>query len=1035
MSSEFFIKRPIFATVCSLLFIVAGIACIPLLPIAQFPEIAPSQISVSSAYLGASAETVESAVTIPIEQEINGLEGARYITSTSSSTGTSTINITLEPERDVEQAIVDVQNRLKSIEGRLPDEVRKDGVAIRKNSDAMVLALAMYSENGKYDKFFISNYARRSVAEALRRIKGVGSVMIFGDRKYSMRIWLQPDKLASHGLTPTDVSNALQEQNVQVSAGKIGQPPYVDDQAYQMNIEARGRLKNPEEFANVIIKTSSNGAVTKIGDVARVEIGAQSYSTMLHFNGNENVVGMIVYQLPGANAIEVGQALEEELERLSEKFPKGLSYKVAFNTTNFISDSIKEVVRTLILAIGFVILVIYVFLGSGRSTLIPAITIPVSLLGTFLFVKLFGFSINTLTLFGLTLATGLVVDDAIVVLENIDRLMKEKNLKPIDASIASMKEISGAVIATSLVLIAVFVPVAFFPGATGKMYQQFALTIAFSIAISSFVALTLSPALSAIILKNKAKKNNRFFEWFDQTLSKSKRKYRSLLISTFRQQPFVLGGFVICLLFTFLLYKFVPGSFVPTEDQSYFIVALKGPSGSSLAKTIDTMETVEALLLKDPDIENLFAMSGFSFLGSGPNQAILFPILKPLDKRSGKSHSLLGVINRITPQLNAVPGALVFAFPPPSIRGLGSFGGFTFEVKAEGTDIDLSSLDKYIKEFSAKANQQAELMAVFSSYTADDPLLVLDVDRERAKRLGVSLTEIFRTLQISLGAQYINDFDLGDRVYRVYVQADKSFRSKPEDINELYVRSEDGKMIPMGNLISFQESTSPQNIKHFNLFRSATVNGSAGFGKSLAEAIATMEKVSKEVFPKGLTYEWSGIAREQIQSGNQSSILFVLGLVLVFLALAAQYESFRDPLIIMLSVPLAIFGGMLAQFVRGLENDVFCQIGLVMLIGMASKNAILIVEYANQLKDQGFKPLRAVIQSCISRFRPILMTSFSFILGILPLVFANGAGASGQHSLGTVVFGGMLIATILSLFVVPVFYILITRKEGKAKSI
>ncbi|MDJ0625407.1 MAG: efflux RND transporter permease subunit [Candidatus Caenarcaniphilales bacterium] len=1033
MFVDYFIKRPIFAIVCSLIFVLAGAISIPNLPVAQFPNIAPSQIRVSANYTGANAKVVESSVTIPLEQEINGTEGARYITSTSGNNGASSITVTLEPWRNADDAVLDIQNRVKRAEARLPDEVNRTGISVEKSSNALVMVFGFYAENNKYDKYFISNFVDRYIKDELLRVPGVSEVFVFGSRKYAMRVWLDPNKLAARKLSASDVVQSLREQNVQVAAGQIGQPPFEEGQAFQMSVRAKGRLLSKEEFEEIALKEGNDGTLVKIKDVAKVELGAEDYSSILRFNNNENTVGILINHLQNANTIEVDKNIRKKLEELRPTFPPGLNYGIAFSSAQFVEESMKEVVITLLLAILMVVLVIFFFIQSWRSTLIPAITIPVSLIGSFLFVKMFGFSINTLTLFGITLATGVVVDDAIVVLENISRYIHQKGMSPMKAASEAMKEISGAVIATSLVLMAVFIPVAMFPGTTGKLYEQFALTIVFTIIISTFNALTLSPALSALIIRKGEKKQGKAFDLINKFLHFTRVQYKSLLFKAFRKQTLVVILFLIFAGLAVFMYKIVPSSFVPQDDRGYFIVSIQAPAGSSLAHTSKVMARVEKVLLSDPEIRGLFAIAGFSFLGSGPNKAMLFPTLKPLKERPGKGKSSAVVIERVRPKLMSIPGAMVIPFAPPPIRGLGNFGGFEFYIKSEGANLSLDDLAKYNQQFIQAANKEKELVGVFSSFTANDPQLFIKVLRDRAKSLKVDLDEIFSTLQVFLGSIYVNDFDLMNRVYRVYAQADKQFRSEPNDIKTFYVRNADDKMIPLSNLISMEETVSPQNITHFNLFRSTSVNGSAMFGYSSGQALEAVDRVAKRVLPRGMSYEWAGIAREQLEAGNLALVIFFLGIVFVFLILSAQYESFVDPFIILLVVPLAILGGLVAQFARGLQNDVYCQIGLVMLVGLASKNSILIVEYANQLKAKGVKPIRAAISSALTRFRPILMTSFSFILGVLPLVFAQGAGSASRHSLGTAVFGGMFFSTILSLFVVPILYVIIVRSRDYFK--
>ncbi len=1026
MSLNTFIQRPILSSVCSFLFILGGLICLKVLPVEQYPNIAPPQIKVSATYSGASAETVESAVTIPIEKQINGAEGVKYITSQSSDNGTAQITVVFEPSRNLDDAIVDIQNRVKQAEPRLPDEVRKAGIQVAKYSSSILLVAGFYAENGKYDKYYISNYVDRYVSEPLKRVKGVGEITIFGERKYAMRLWLDPSKMASVGLIASDVVKALQEQNVQVAPGQIGQAPCLDGQPIQLPIKVKGRLNDAQGFNNIVLKRRGDGTLIKVKDVGKAELGAEDYGMLLRFNGNEDTVGMMITQLPGSNALEVSKKVNEELKKISSEFPPGLKLQVAFNPTEFVQKSIHEVVHTLVEAILLVILVIFIFMQDFKTVLIPTITVPVSLIGTFIFIKLFGFSINTLTLFGLTLATGLVVDDAIIVLENIERLMAEKGLTPLEAAFESMKEITGAVIATSLVLMAVFIPVAFFPGSTGQLYRQFALTIAFSIAISMFNALTLAPALSAILLKHEHKsKKNAVFQFFDNVIEGSRFWYSKFLFKAFRFQSFVVIGFFASLVLMLVLFKVLPQGFVPTDDQGYLIVNVQTPSGSSLESTTKTLKEAEKIILNDPDMLGTFTVGGFSFLGAGPNKGLIFAVLKPLEEREGNDHSANAVLKRIKAPLFSLSGGVVSTSPPPALPGLGSFGGFQYELKVENAGIDASTLSDYSSKLVSTGNKQKELSGLFTGFTASDPQLFVEADREKIKALGINLVDVFSTMQIYLGALYINDFELMNRIYRVYAQADKQFRSKPEDIVNTYVRAENGGMVPLSNLVKVDEIRAPGNISHFNLLRSVEVIGAASPGYSSGQAMLAMDRISKQVLPPGMSYEWAGLAREQMEAGSQTVIIFLLGIVFVFLILAAQYESLVDPLIILMAVPLAIFGGLLGQFFRGLENDVFCQVGLLMLVGLASKNAILIVEFANQLQLRGYGIMRGVIKSCKARYRPIMMTSLAFIFGIWPLVVAKGAGAYSRHSLGTVVFGGMIVSTLLSLFVVPIIYLVV----------
>ncbi len=1023
MFVDFFIRRPVFATVCALFIILAGAISIPSLPIAEFPDLAPPQVIVSSGYIGANAQTVESAVTIPLEQAINGVEGMKYISSTSGNDGTSQVTVVFDVTRNVDLASVDVQNRVNQALGRLPNEVKNTGIIITKQIGGFVLGAGVYSD-GQYDSLFLSNYLDVYVKDALKRVKGVGDAIVFGERKYAMRLWLDPAKMAQRGLTATNVLSALQEQNVQVAAGQVGQPPSPEGQAYQISVRAVGRLSEASEFDNIILKTGSDGTLVRVKDVGRAELGAENYGTLLRFNGHD-AVGLAVTQLPGANALDVDRAAKAELLRLSKNFPPGIKAAVAFDTTTVIGESIRDVLITLLEAIALVVIVIYLFLQDWRSTFIPAITIPVSLIGTFIFVKLLGFSINTLTLFGITLATGLVVDDAIVVIENVERHIVEGITEPHNAASVAMKEVAGAVIATSLVLVAVFVPVALFPGTTGILFRQFALTIAFSVAISAFNALTLTPALSAIFLgHHRERAQGKFFKLFNDAFNAGSELYRNSVRRSLHWRVASLAVFLVLLGATYALYQRVPRAFIPEDDQGYLMFIVQAPQGASLSYTRDICGKAEELISRDPEITGIFTVVGFSFSGAASNQAILFANLRPFEERKGDAHSAATVIQRLRGKLSAVSGALVVPFNPPAVQGLGQFGGFQFELEDLGRN-SLQDIANAANKLVAKGNASKDVTGLFTSFTANDPQYLVRIDREKAKSLQVPFNQITNALQVYMGSVYVNDFDFNNRSYRVYVQADTQFRSQAQDIGQYYLRSDAGKMIPLDNLVTVEQTANPQVIRHYNLFRSAEINGSAAPGRSSGEGIATMEALAKKELPNGMTFEWSGLSLEEIESGGKALILFALGLVVVYLTLAAQYESYVLPFIVLLAVPVAILGAVGAQALRGLQNDVYCQIGLVMLIGLASKNAILIVEFAEQLRDQGMSVVEAAVEAARIRLRPILMTSLAFILGVLPLVLARGAGRAGRISVGTTVFGGMIAATTLNLIFIPVLYVIV----------
>ena len=1024
MFVDFFIRRPVFATVCALFIILAGAISIPSLPIAQFPNLAPPQVVVTSFYIGANAQTVESAVTIPLEQAINGVPGMKYITSNSGNDGSSSITVTFDVTRDVDLAAVDVQNRVSQALGRLPNAIKNTGVIITKQATGFVLAAGVYSESGEYDSLFLSNYMDVYVKDALKRVPGIGDVFIFGERKYAMRLWLDPSRMAQRGLTATNVLSALQEQNVQVAAGQLGQPPTAEGQAFQISVRAIGRLSEPAEFDNIILKSGADGTLVRVKDVGHAQLSAENYDLIVRYNGHD-AVGMGATQLPGANALDVDRAAKAELLRLSKSFPPGLKYAVAFDTTTVIGESIRDVLITLGQAIILVVAVIFLFLQDWRSTFIPAMTIPVSLVGTFVFVKLLGFSINTLTLFGITLATGLVVDDAIVVIENVERHITEGITEPHNAASVAMKEVAGAVIATSLVLVAVFVPVALFPGTTGILFRQFALTIAFSVSISAFNALTLTPALSAIFLgHHRERAQGHFFRMFNRVFDAGTVFYRRSLRTVLGWRLAALVAFFAALGLTYWLYNHVPRGFIPEEDQGYLIIAVQAPQGASLQYTRDICAKVEDALSKVPEIEGAFSLPGFSQSGSAPNRGLVFSSLKPFEERKGEAHSAGAVIQRLRGQLFAIPGALVVPFNPPAVQGLGTFGGFQFELEDLGRNT-LQNLADTANGLAAKGNASKEVVGLFTQFTANDPQYLVHINREKAKSLQVPLSQVTDALQVYVGSVYVNDFDFNNRSYRVYVQADSRFRSKPQDIGQYYLRSDTGKMIPLDNLVTLEQTANPQVISHYNLFRAAEIDGSAAPGRSSAEGIASMEALAKKVLPRGMTFEWSGLSREELESGGKATILFALGMLVVYLTLAAQYESFVLPFIVLLAVPVALLGALGAQALRGLENDVYCQIGLVMLIGLASKNAILIVEFAEQLRAQGLSILDATIEAARIRLRPILMTSLAFILGVVPLVLAQGAGRAGRISVGTTVFGGMIAATSLNLLFIPVLYVVV----------
>ena len=1053
MFVDFFIRRPVFATVAALLIILAGAVCIPTLPIALYPTLAPPQVMVTSSYIGADAETVEKAVTIPLEESINGVEGMHYISSASTNNGVSTITITFQTGYDLDIAAVDVQNRVSSVTGRLPAAVNAAGITITKANSNFVFGSGFFTRDNRYSNEFISNYLDVYVKDALKRVKGVGDVMIFGERKYAMRIWLDPAKLAEHSLTAVDVVNALNEQNVEVPAGQLGQPPTDNTQSFQVAVRVVGRLSDPEQFNNIIVKNTPNGVV-QLKDVGHSVVGAEDYSSNLKFSGY-TAVGIGVQQLSNANALQVDRDAKAMLMELKKSFPPGLEYAIAFDSTTIVGDSIHEVLVTLGEAIVIVIVVIFLFLLDWRATIIPAVTIPVSLIGTFAFIKVFGFSINSLTLFGITLATGLVVDDAIVVIENVQRHISQEHSDPHEATSVAMSEVTSAVIATSLVLIAVFVPVSFFPGTTGILYRQFSLTIAFAIAISAFNALTLSPALAALFLRGEEAKYHQldflrirplsngyaaFAHGIDNSINWISRTYARLIHVALKLRYVLLVVFFAGLAATGWMYVHVPTGFIPQEDQGYLMVIVQAPPGASLADTTAISDRAQVLISQDPDVAGAFAVSGFSMSGASPNAGMIFAGLKPSDERRGKGHSSADIVASLGPRLFMVPGGTVAMFEPPAVQGLGSFGGFQFMLQDLGKNT-LADLDRISHTIIGASRQDPKLglTGLFTSFSASDPQLLVTIDREKAKTMGVSLTQISTTLNVFMGSEYINDFDYNNRTYRVYVQADQAFRMTARDLHSFYVRSDTtNQMVPLDSLVVVKDSAGPQVISHYNLFRSVEIDGSAAPGRSSSEGIASMEKLANRIMMPGMTFSWTGLTQEEIESSGKAVIIFALGLLVVYLTLSAQYESFALPFIILLAVPMAVLGALGAVAARGLSDDVYCQIGLVMLIGLSAKNAILIVEFAEQLRAKGRSISDAAIEAAELRLRPILMTSFAFILGVFPLVFATGAGSLGRHSVGTTIVGGMLLSTVLNLVFIPVLYVilstLLASLKGKPKA-
>lgn len=1023
-----FIRRPVLTTVCSLLIVLAGSVAIPLLPIEQLPEIAPLQIQVASSYTGADAETVENNVTTVIEREVNGVEGMEFITSSSTNTGQSNINVVFGPGQDKDIAQVNVQNRVSRAEPLLPPEVNQLGVTVSAQSPSILLVYRFFTDDDRYDALFLSNYADLFILDEMKQLNGVGSAQIFGAGRYAMRLWLNPPALASQELTPGDVVAALQEQNVQVGGGSVGAPPIDDDQAFQYTVRLPGRLQEVSEFENLVVKVGSGGNLVRLKDVGRVELGAEDYSFDAKTQG-KLAAGLLVYQLPGSNALQVAQSVRDRMDELRASFPPGYRAELVFDTTDFVRVSLKEVLTTLIMAIALVLLILFLFLQDWRATIVPAIAIPVALIGSMAFLLAFGFSINTLTLFGCILASGLVVDDAIVIVEAIAAKI-DQGMRPRLAALDAMQELSGAVVSTSLVLMAVFIPVAFFPGSTGKIYQQFALTIAFTVLVSTFNALTFSPAMSALLLRPAGTQRggplSGFFTWFNRQLVRIIERYREVVRVLIRLRYAVLAVFAVGVLLMVGMLRVVPTGFVPAEDQGYFLGIVQAPDGVSLEYTKAVMARADDIISQFPEVESTFMLSGFGFDGPSPNKGVFFATLAPWEDRRAPESTVTGLLPQVNGGLSAIQEALVIAFNAPPVPGFSPTGAL--EMQLQDRSGNQMSIDQFLgnaNEIIGLANQSPASMGVFTQFTASSPQVQVDVNRDRLKALDVDIDEALSTVGTYLGSRYVNDFTYGGRNYRVYVQADQGFRNEPSDINSIYVRSNQDTMIPLGEVVSLSEVVGPSTINHFNLLRSIKLEGMPAPGASSGQLIAAMDAAHAQAALPVVGQAWQGTAREEISSGGLATIIFGLGVLVVFLVLAAQYENYVDPIIILLTVPLAVLGALVFLFLRGLDLNIYAQVGLVMLIGLASKNAILIVEFANQARSQGLGLVPSAIAAAEQRFRPIIMTAISSLVGFFPLLIATGAGSASRWSVGYTVFGGLLVATVLSLLVVPVLYVVL----------
>jgi len=1023
--SRFFIERPIFASVISIIIVLAGLIASQILPVAQYPEIAPPTVTISATYPGASAETLAKTVAAPIEEQLSGVERLIYFSSSAAADGTVTITATFDVGTNVDTAVFQLNNRVQIALPRLPEEVRRNGVIVQKRSNDILLVVGLVSRDSSRSTVYMADYATVNLIDELKRLPGVGDVTLFGSG-YSMRIWLQPDKMARLGVTPTDVANAIRAQNQQYAAGKIGAEPAPEGQALTYTVTARGRLVTPEQFGNIVVRAGGPNGVLRISDVARVELGAQSYDTSTSVDGNP-AAGLAVFLQTGANALDVSAAVKTRMQELKTAFPQGVDYLIPFDTTQVVKASIHEVVITLAEAAVLVLLVVFIFLQNWRATIIPMVAVPVSLIGTFAGLYLLGFSINTLTLFAMVLAVGIVVDDAIVVLENVERLMREQKMGAREASIESMHEVSGAVIAIVLVLSAVFVPVAFLGGIAGQLYKQFAVTVAISVLLSGVTALTLTPALCALLLK-PGDHESRLFRPFNTGFAKLTAGFLWMVNSALRRRLLSGIAFVGVLALTGFLFLHVPTSFVPPEDQGYLITAITLPDGATLQRTRATGAKLQSELAKEPIVDHMFVAPGRDVIGGGnkPNAGTSFILLKHWDEREKTAPQLAQEISKLGAGFS---DGLAIAFNPPAIRGLGTAGGFEVYVQSR-VGSDARQLAQVVQSFTAALTKHPQLQGINTFFRPTVPQLMVEVNLEQAMALGVPVSDVFDALQSTMGALYVNDFNMSGRTYRVQVQADAPYRAQPDDVGTVYVRSSTtGEMIPLKALIRNADVVGPEQVERFNGFLAAKVLGSGKPGVSSGEAIAAVEQTAAEVLPQGYTMAWTGQAFQEKTTGSASIFAFGFALVMVYLILAALYERWRLPAAVVLAVPFAVAGALLFVWMRAMENDIYFQIGLVVLIGLAAKNAILIVEFAQQSLLEGMRPIDAAVQAARLRFRPIVMTSIAFVFGVIPLALATGAGSGARRSMGTGVVGGMLLATFVATIFVPLFFTLFARRQ------
>jgi HAE1 family hydrophobic/amphiphilic exporter-1/multidrug efflux pump len=1033
MFSRFFIDRPIFAAVLSIFIVIAGLAAMRVLPIAQYPEISPPVVTVVATYPGASAQVLESTVAAPLENAINGVEDMLYMNSTSAANGVVQIQVTFNIGTDVDKAALNVNNRVKQVEPKLPLEVRRQGVAVEKGSSAFLQVLAFYSPDGTHDDIYISNYVTLNILDEVKRVPGTTLVQIFGAKDYAMRIWVRPDRLAQLKLTPGDIVRALQEQNAQFAAGKVGEPPAASGQELVYTVTTKGRLSDVKEFEEIILRANADGSRLRLRDVARVELAGKDYTFIGKYNGKPATL-MGVFLQPGANQLDVGEAVRVRLEELSAKFPKGLAYAIPFDTTMFVKVSIREVLITLSEAMALVFLVVYVFLQNWRATLIPFAAVPVSLLGTFAGLLALGYSINTLTLFGMVLAIGIVVDDAIVVLENVERIMHEQHLGAREAAVKAMGEVTSPIIAIVLVLCAVFIPIAFLGGLTGELYRQFAVTIAIAVVISGVVALTLTPALSVLILKREHRNPGRFFQAFNRWFARTTDRYEDGVAWMIRRGGIALALFIGMVAVTGMLWRITPGSLVPDEDQGWYLAVAFLPDGATLERTDKVVSEVSAAIRSNPFNEHVMAFTGFDFAGGfvfRENAATVFTTQTHWDERPMPVGALVGEFFGKTAHIKE---GLVLAFPPPAIFGLGTTGGYEFYLQFRGEG-GPRRMAEVTQQFMGAASQSPKLAFTQTFWRSNVPQLYVDVDREKAKSLGVSLDDIFSTLSATLGSYYVNDFNKYGRTWQVLLSAERDYRRRPEDVGAVYVRSARGEMVPLSALARIEHTNGPGTLERFNNLPAVKLIGNGAPGVSSGDAILEVERIAREVLPPDVSLAWSGASYQEKKAGGTSVLALGLGALMAFLILAAQYEKWSLPLSVMMALPFGTFGALAAVWVRGLTNDVYFQIGLVTLLGLAAKNAILIVEYALLKSQEGLSYSAAALEAARLRFRPILMTSLAFILGVAPLAFSHGAGAGARISVGTGVMGGMLAATFLAIFFVPYFYkMIMERRLGEPRS-